>query len=210
MYADSMEKKKTIWDDNPFRAIFSFRNFSGNLFGKLYRLQFSKNGFTLVEILIVIVLIGILAAGLIAVINPMEQIQKAQDTKRKSDLSQIQQAVEAYYQNIGKYPTSTTDFKIQGQDGNTVEWGASFLPYMSILPKDPSQTKTYMYYSESQSQNQNYFVYAKLDRGSRDLQVCQRRPGVFECRFAAVAKFRCGEPTPTICDYGVSSPNISP
>ena len=49
----------------------------------------SIKGFTLLELLIVISLIGVIAAGLLAVLNPMEQISKANDAKRKTDLSVV-------------------------------------------------------------------------------------------------------------------------
>ena len=44
-----------------------------------------------------------------------EQFKKADDTKRKSDLAQIQRALEAYYQDFGMYPddnNATSTYKI--------------------------------------------------------------------------------------------------
>ena len=42
-----------------------------------------KNGFTLVELIIVIAVIGVLAVVLMMAINPIEQINKAKDTTKK-------------------------------------------------------------------------------------------------------------------------------
>jgi prepilin-type N-terminal cleavage/methylation domain-containing protein len=46
----------------------------------------SSYGFTLVEIVVVIGIIGVLAAGLILLINPFKQFANARDAQRKSDL----------------------------------------------------------------------------------------------------------------------------
>ena len=62
-----------------------------------------QKGFTIVELLIVIVVIGILA-GL--VLNTFSNVQKkARDTERTTDLKAIQGQLEAYYAQNAKYPT---------------------------------------------------------------------------------------------------------
>src|SRR3982751_6956611 len=62
-----------------------------------------SSGFTIVELLIVIVVIGILAALVIVTYNGIQQ--KARDTERKTDVNAIHGQVEAYYAQNGKYPT---------------------------------------------------------------------------------------------------------
>lgn len=59
-------------------------------------LEIRNIGFTLIELLVVVGVIGILAYVLIAVINPVAQLQKGRDLQRKSDLKQIQSALEHY------------------------------------------------------------------------------------------------------------------
>ena len=56
----------------------------------------SPKGFTLIELLVVLGLIAILAAVLIAVINPTKIFQKARDTQRAGDLRNLDQALTAY------------------------------------------------------------------------------------------------------------------
>ncbi len=65
-------------------------------------------GFTLIEILIVIVLLGILAVAVLSAINPLEQIKKARDSGRKSDSAELLNAYERYYTTFGCYPWDTT------------------------------------------------------------------------------------------------------
>ncbi len=62
----------------------------------------ASNGFTLVELLIVIVIIGVLSAILMA--NFVGVRQRARDAQRKSDLRQIQSALELYRADVGSYP----------------------------------------------------------------------------------------------------------
>lgn len=70
-------------------------------------LKQKQSGFTIVELLIVIVIIGILA-GL--VITTFAGIQaRARDSERQTDINAIQKQLEAYYANFGGYP-SLADF----------------------------------------------------------------------------------------------------
>ncbi len=58
--------------------------------------KFSK-GFTLIELLIVIALLGALAVGLLAALDPFEQLKKGTDTGVRNTVSELQGAVIRYY-----------------------------------------------------------------------------------------------------------------
>ena len=62
----------------------------------------TQKGFTIVELLIVIVVIGILAALVITTYNGIQQ--KGRDTERETDLKALQGQLEAYYAQKGAYP----------------------------------------------------------------------------------------------------------
>ncbi len=64
-------------------------------------------GFTLVELLIVIALIGILAVAILAAINPLEQLNRARDTGMESDASQLLAAIDRYYAAHEEFPWTT-------------------------------------------------------------------------------------------------------
>lgn len=70
-------------------------------------LSLSK-GFTLVELLIVIALIGVLAVAVLAAINPLEQLNRARDTGMESDASQLLAAIDRYYASQEKFPWVST------------------------------------------------------------------------------------------------------
>jgi prepilin-type N-terminal cleavage/methylation domain-containing protein len=63
----------------------------------------TSSGFTIVELLIVIVIIGILAALVITTYTGIQQ--KARDTERRTDINALQSHVEAYFAENGKYPS---------------------------------------------------------------------------------------------------------
>lgn len=63
----------------------------------------AQKGFTIVELLIVIVVIGILAA---LVLNTFNGVQKrARDSDRQNDMTQLATQLEVYYNDNGHYPT---------------------------------------------------------------------------------------------------------
>lgn len=61
-----------------------------------------QSGFTIVELLIVIVVIGILAALVVTTFNGIQQ--KGRDTERETDIKAIHGQLEAYYAQNGLYP----------------------------------------------------------------------------------------------------------
>jgi prepilin-type N-terminal cleavage/methylation domain-containing protein len=69
-----------------------------------------SRGFTLVELLIVVTLIGILAVVVMSALNPIEQVNKTRDAGRRADANQIVGAVERYYASTLEYPWMSTTF----------------------------------------------------------------------------------------------------
>ncbi len=158
---------------------------------------------------------AILAAGVLAIINPVAQFGKARDAKRKSDLSQIEKALETFYQDNGKYP-DTVSFKIMSTkgDNSAADWGTNqWAPYMSTLPKDPSGSRNYVYYSPTDTftgrQGQSYYLYASLEGGANDSQACNKGNACVSLTANNLSGTVCGTGVP-VCNYGISSPNVSP
>lgn len=71
-----------------------------------------QRGFTIVELLIVIVVIGILAALVITTFSGIQQ--KGRNTERQTDINAIHAQLEAYYAQNGGYPAAS--------DMNTAAW----------------------------------------------------------------------------------------
>lgn len=68
----------------------------------MLKTNIKQKGFTIVELLIVIVVIGILAMLVLNTFNGVQQ--KARDTERQTDATSIAKQLEAYYATNGGYP----------------------------------------------------------------------------------------------------------
>lgn len=101
-----------------------------------------SSGFTLIELLIVIAIIGVLAALLMA--NFVGVRQRGRDSQRKSDLRQIQSALELYRADQGTYPL-TDDYDALNCGDSLVVTGNT---YIQKLPCDPQLESKYTYTSD--------------------------------------------------------------
>ncbi len=91
-------------------------------------------GFTIIELLIAVVLIGILSGLVIAVINPRTFQGRGRDAQRVSDLKTIQSALELYFSDNRRYPISAWT-RIRGND--TVTNALTSGNYINSVPVDP-------------------------------------------------------------------------
>jgi prepilin-type N-terminal cleavage/methylation domain-containing protein len=116
-----------------------------------------KNGFTLVELLVVISIIGVLATLIITNLN--EARVRARDVSKKQGLSQLKTALRLYYNDYNKYPAKCGSNTIAGCGafGTTCcpvsgcpEFSAGancFTTYMSKLPTGLGNNTIAYYYS---------------------------------------------------------------
>jgi prepilin-type N-terminal cleavage/methylation domain-containing protein len=93
-----------------------------------------RSGFTLIEVLIVISIIGVLSSLTLLGLGSFRA--SGRDVKRVTDVRQITNALELYYAKTGAYPaTATWETQILKSGGGVLD----------SLPKDPTNTAPYVY-----------------------------------------------------------------
>jgi general secretion pathway protein G len=108
-----------------------------------------QKGFTLLELLIVIVIIGILA--LLIIPNITSAPKKARDTKRKTDITTVRKGLEEYFVNNNVYPNALTDLT------------TGSAPIVKTLPTDPKNSGAYVYAYAVANSNTTYTLGACLE-----------------------------------------------
>ncbi len=103
------------------------------------KIQKTKLGFTLIELMVVITIIGILATGAVSVYT--SQIQKARDSNRVTWIKALQSSIEQAYSDLSEYP-DVHEWAISAA-ANCLGWNYDYnlqclvyLGYMTELPKD--------------------------------------------------------------------------
>lgn len=127
-----------------------------------------QRAFTLIELLIVIAIIGIISSLLIS--NYIGVRQRARDTQRKSDLKQIQSALEIYRADNGSYPgtlpTTGSPAYLNCAVGTGITGGTPTVTYMQQIPCDPSSNGVYRYYYSYISSTDTYSLIACLENSN--------------------------------------------
>ena len=138
-----------------------------------------KRGFTLIELLVVVSIIGVLSALLMS--NFVGVRQRARDAQRKSDVKQIQSALELFRADVGSYP-STNNFPNCGlsltNSGST---------YMQKIPCDPSTNSNYNYSSNGTT----YTIVACLENGNDSQKDSSNAPA---CSSAGTYSYTAANP----------------
>lgn len=102
--------------------------------------KYMKKGFTLIELLVVIGILAILLAITLIAINPAKQFSQANNTKRRSDVNAILNAINQYMaDNKGAVPAGiTATVATVGNGTGEVDLCALLVPtYIAALPVDP-------------------------------------------------------------------------
>ena len=106
-----------------------------------------QSGFSLIEIMVVVVILGILAA--IVVPQILSRPDQARVVKAKQDVLAIQNALELYKLDNGFYPSTDQGLLALVEKPNTSPIPQDWKIYLKSLPKDP-WGRDYLYLNPGQ------------------------------------------------------------
>ncbi len=158
-------------------------------------------GFTLVELLVVMAILGVLVTLIAGGFRTAQM--RGRDAKRKSDLKEIANSLELYLSDHGEYPPSSGG-QVAGCPATTgsCAWGSGEFTdgetvYFKTMPEDPSSNLNYYY--RAFSNDQKFQIYAHLEN-PKDKNCLQE-----DCE-TAIISYSCG----LNCNFAVTSANTTP
>ena len=93
------------------------------------------SGFTLIELMVVLVIIGVLAALIVP--NVLDRADDARVTAAKTDINNLMQALKLYKLDNQRYPTAEQGLQALLVKPGTVPIPANWKSYVDKLPNDP-------------------------------------------------------------------------
>ena len=126
-----------------------------------------QRGFTLIEVMVVVVILGILAA--IVVPRIITRPEQARIVKAQEDIKAISTALDLYKLDSGIYPTTDQGLQALVSQPTTPpipqDWKAD--GYLKQLPKDP-WGRDYLYLQPGQHNPTNYDIFTYGPTGQPD------------------------------------------
>ena len=94
-----------------------------------------QHGFTLIELMVVLVIIGLLAALIVP--NVLDRADDARVTAARTDVGNLMQALKLYRLDNQRYPTAEQGLKALVAKPTTGPIPPNWKPYLEKLPTDP-------------------------------------------------------------------------
>lgn len=162
--------------------------------------QIKKSGFTLVELLVVISIIGILT--MVTVGSFSESQKKSRDAARKANLRSLSESLNLFYADNGYFPSDEPDDPkgLPTLIGNekelsVIDSSGKTVVYMKKLPSEKT-TKQILYDASTPTSAKAFRLYTNLENDKDKDCINKDRCGVL------------GYPITTGCCYIITSSNV--
>lgn len=175
----------------------------------------------MVELLIVVAIIAIFMSVIVALLDPIRQLEKARDALRKHDAVEIKNALDAYYNDHSCYPASVP-FGGQWKEGSAI--------YMAKVPQDPDYpNKSYVYKTNTAETCPQWgVIFSNLSEAVDSSTVCPlvglpnclptnyestfacSSLGVVDCDYIGANSVDFPTPTPRITSTPTPTPTSTP
>jgi general secretion pathway protein G len=95
----------------------------------------ARRGFTLIELMVVLVIIGVLAALIVP--NVLDRTDDARATAARTDVNNLMQALKLYKLDNQRYPSAEQGLEALAKKPSVGSLPNNWRPYVDKLPTDP-------------------------------------------------------------------------
>jgi general secretion pathway protein G len=152
MKSRNINKSKRVWHQQPDNPVSTVRRPTGRT-----ALRQSASGFTLIELMLVMVILATMAAIVLPKLTGRSK--QAKVTAAKTQVSQLEVALDAFEIDLGRYPTTAEGLRalVQKPTSNADAWQQPYLK--RDVPRDP-WGNDYVYRYPGQYNEDGYDLYS--------------------------------------------------